>query len=104
MQIKEIRKRIMMMIPYAKRTILSTRMFVLCINILIIAAIVIVTPSLSFQLQTYDIVSHFSTSNVTDNVDNNNKSTQTNKTQIQVFTVDSKPYGLTYSKWTAKWW
>ena len=21
-----------------------------------------------------------------------------------VFTIDSKPYGLTYSEWTAKWW
>jgi hypothetical protein len=24
--------------------------------------------------------------------------------KIAVFSADSKPYGLTYGEWTAKWW
>jgi hypothetical protein len=27
-----------------------------------------------------------------------------NTNETQVFATDSKPYGLTYSEWTGKWW
>jgi hypothetical protein len=27
-----------------------------------------------------------------------------NTNETQVFATDSKPYGLTYGEWTAKWW
>ena len=27
-----------------------------------------------------------------------------NTNETRVFATDSKPYGLTYGEWTAKWW
>jgi hypothetical protein len=82
--------------PILQRNILST-MFANCIAILFLSAIVIVNPSLSFQFQNNDIASHSSDSNSNDNLN-------ANSTQTSVFSADSKPYGLTYGEWTAKWW
>jgi hypothetical protein len=62
---------------------------------MILSAIIIVTPSLSFQSQT-NTREYSSNSNAYDNNANNS--------QIAVFSADSKPYGLTYGEWTAKWW
>jgi hypothetical protein len=59
-----------------------------CLSILVLSAIIIVAPSLSFQSQTNNN-SKYST-------DNN----PNNSHQIAVFSADSKPYGLTYGDWT----
>jgi hypothetical protein len=65
------------------------------LSILVLSAIIIVTPSLSFQSQT-NSSRYSSNSNANDNNVKDN--------QIGVFLADSKPYGLTYGEWTAKWW
>jgi cache domain-containing protein len=59
------------------------------LSILVLSAIMILTPSLSFQFQTNNGAN-----------DNN----VNNSLPIAVFPVNSKPYGLTYGDWTAKWW
>jgi hypothetical protein len=33
-----------------------------------------------------------------------NNSSSNSNIQIETFQADSKPYGLTYGEWTAKWW
>ena len=55
----------------------------------------IATPSLSFQFQTNS--SKYSS-------DGNTNNSHVSNGQIAVLSVDSKPYGLTYGEWTAKWW
>ncbi len=69
----------------------------LYLSILVLSAAMVLTPSLSFGFQTNN-GSHYSSSNDT-NYNNAN-----NSLPIAVFSADSKPYGLTYSEWTAKWW
>jgi hypothetical protein len=32
------------------------------------------------------------------------QATRIKNNETQVFSTDSKPYGLTYGEWTAKWW
>ena len=62
-------------------------------SILVLSAIMVLTPSLSFQSQT--------------NNDDGSKyysANDNNSLPIAVFPADSKPYGLTYDEWTAKWW
>lgn len=66
-----------------------------CLYILVLSAIIIVTPSLSFQSQTNSSKYSFN-SNANDNDANNS--------QIAVFSAESGPYGLAYREWTAKWW
>ena len=66
-----------------------------CLSILVLSAIIVLTPSLSFQSQT-NSSKYSSNSNANDNNANNS--------QIAVFSAESKPYGLTYGEWTAKWW
>jgi hypothetical protein len=61
-----------------------------CLFILVLSAIMILTPSLSFQFETNN--------SANDNNANNNS------LPIAVFPANSKPYGLTYGDWTAKWW
>jgi hypothetical protein len=66
-----------------------------CLSILVLSAIIVLTPSISFQFQTNS--SNYSP-HTNSNYNNGNKS------QIAVFSADSKPYDLTYGEWTAKWW
>lgn len=66
-----------------------------CLYILVLSAIIIVTPSLSFQSQTNSSKYSFNS-----NANYNNA----NNSQIAVFSTESGPYGLTYREWTAKWW
>jgi len=61
-----------------------------CLFALILSAIVILTPSLSFQFQT--------------NNGSNDNNVNNNSLPIAVFSANSKPYGLTYGEWTANWW
>ena len=68
-------------------------------SILVLCAIIVLTPSLSFQFQTNDDGSKYSSGNGAN--DNNNAN---NSLSIAVFSANSKPYGLTYGDWTAKWW
>ena len=74
------------------------------LTMLVLSAIITITPSLSFQSQSNDsnnrsIGNSSSNSNINDNNTNAN-----NSQQIAVFSSDSEPYGLTYGEWTAKWW
>jgi hypothetical protein len=69
------------------------------LSILILSAIMVLTPTLSFQFQTNNDGSKYSPGNGAN--DNNNAN---NSLPIAVFPADSKPYGLTYGEWTAKWW
>ena len=69
------------------------------ISILVLSAIMVLTPSLSFQFQTNDNGSKFSSGNSADDNNANN-----NSLPIAVFPANSKPFGLTYGQWTAKWW
>jgi hypothetical protein len=64
-------------------------------SILVLSAIMVLTPSLSFQFQTNDGSKYSS-----GNGDNNNN----NNVPIAIFPANSKPYGVTYGEWTAKWW
>jgi len=68
------------------------------LSILILSAIMVITPSLSFQSQTNN-GSKYSSDNSANGNNNPN-----NSLPIAVFPADSKPYGLTYGEWTAKWW
>jgi hypothetical protein len=68
------------------------------LSILILSAIMVLTPSLSFQSQTNN-GSKYSSDNSANGNNNPN-----NSLPIAVFPADSKPYGLTYGEWTAKWW
>src|SRR5919205_4515157 len=61
-------------------------------SILVLSAMMVLIPCLSFQFQTNNTDSKYYSAN-----DNSNG-------QIAVFSADSKPYGLTYGDWTAKWW
>jgi hypothetical protein len=61
-----------------------------CLSILVLSTIMILTPSLSFQFQT--------------NNGANDNNVNNNGLPITVFPTNSKPYGLTYGDWTAKWW
>jgi hypothetical protein len=61
------------------------------LSILVLSAMIVLTPSLSFQSQTNNGSKYYSAN------DNSNG-------QIAVFPADSKPYSLTYGEWTAKWW
>ena len=69
------------------------------LSILVLSAIMVLTPSLSFQSQTNNNGSKYSSGNSAN--DNNNAN---NNQQIAVFPADSKHYGLTYGQWTDKWW
>jgi hypothetical protein len=69
------------------------------LSILVLSAIMVLTPSLSFQFQTNDNGSKYSSGNGA--IDNNNSN---DSLPIAVFPANSKPYGLTYGQWTAKWW
>ena len=60
-------------------------------SILVLSAMMVITPSLSFQFQTINDGSKYYSAN--DNI-----------LPIAVFPANSKPYGLTYGDWTAKWW
>jgi Cache domain len=68
------------------------------LSILILSAIMVLTPSLSFQSQTNN-GSKYSSDNSANGNNNPN-----NSLPIAVFPADSRPYGLTYGEWTAKWW
>ncbi|MFL6315848.1 MAG: hypothetical protein ACJ73C_03785 [Nitrososphaeraceae archaeon] len=77
-----------------QKNTLTTTILARCLTILVLTAIIIVTPSLSSsQLQSNSKVEYSSA------VAGNG-----NNSQIAVFSADSKPYGLTYGEWTAKWW
>ena len=58
---------------------------IICILILLLT-VVVVSPSSSSQAQT--IINNSGNSNI----------------KIETFQADSKPYGLTYGEWTARWW
>ncbi|MDQ3903411.1 MAG: cache domain-containing protein [Thermoproteota archaeon] len=63
-----------------------------CFFILVLSTIIILTPSLSFQSQTNGDSKYSSSNGANNNL------------PINVFPINSKPYGLTYDEWTAKWW
>ena len=66
---------------------------VFCLFMLALYITIFVTPSLSFALsRTYS-----------GSLDSKYPSGG-NGGQIAVFSAGDKPYGLTYGKWTAKWW
>jgi hypothetical protein len=67
----------------------TTAIIVRCLSILVLSTIIVLTPCLSFQFQTNNSV--------------NDKNTN-NSQPIAVFPANSKPHGLTYGEWTAKWW
>jgi hypothetical protein len=67
------------------------------LSILVLCAIMVLTPSLSFQSETNNGSKYSSGNGANDNNANNSL-------PIAVFPENSKPYGLTYGKWTAKWW
>jgi hypothetical protein len=68
----------------------TTAIIVRCLSILVLSTIIVLTPCLSFQFQTNNVANG-------NNVNNNGL-------PIAVFPTNSKPYGLTYGDWTAKWW
>ena len=68
-----------------------------CLSILVLSAIIVLTPSLSFQFQTNNDGGKYSSGNGAN--DNAN-----NSLPLAIFRANSKPYGLTYGEWTAKWW
>jgi hypothetical protein len=70
----------------------TTTIIVRFLSILVLSAIIILTPSLSFQSQTSNDGKYSS-----GNGDNNSL-------PRAVFPANSKPYGLSYGEWTAKWW
>jgi predicted PurR-regulated permease PerM len=100
----------------AKEHAFNKKIRVSCITIIILLAIItVVIPSLSYQSQVTDNGSStrsysLNRNNNNDNLNlvgndaNNNSSNSNSRIQIQDFTADSKPYGLTYGEWTAKWW
>ena len=55
------------------------------LSILVLSAVIIVTLTTSLSYS-------------------QSQTNSTTSSQIAVFSADSKPYGLTYSEWTAKWW
>ncbi len=65
------------------------------LSILILSAIMVLTPS--FQSQTNNDSKYSSGNGANDNNANNSL-------PIAVFSADFKPYGLTYGEWTVKWW
>jgi len=69
-----------------------------CLSILVLSAMMVLTPSLSFQFQTNNGSKYYSANGANDNNSANNS------LPIAVFPANSKPYGLTYGEWTAKWW
>jgi hypothetical protein len=64
---------------------------------LVLSAIILLTPSLSSSQMPHNS-SKYSSS------DSNTNNSHARNIQIAVFSADSKPYGLTYGDWTAKWW
>jgi hypothetical protein len=77
---------------------LTTTIIVRCLSILVLSTIIILTPCLSFQFQTNNGSKYSSGNGAIDNNSTNNS------LPIAVFPANSKPYGLTYGDWTAKWW
>jgi hypothetical protein len=67
------------------------------LSILVLSAIMVLTPSLSFQSQINNGSKYSFDNGANDNNPNNSL-------PIAVFPADSKPYSLTYGEWTAKWW
>jgi hypothetical protein len=67
------------------------------LSILVLSAIMVLTPSLSFQSQINNGSKYSFDNGANDNNPNNSL-------PIAVFPADFKPYSLTYSEWTAKWW
>lgn len=59
--------------------------------------IILLTPSLSSSQMPHN-------SNKYSSSDSNTNNSHARNIQIAVFSADSKPYGLTYGDWTAKWW
>jgi hypothetical protein len=83
---------------------LTTTILASCLTILVLSAIITIIPSLSFQSQTNNNNnSAIGDSSSNSNINDNNTSTD-NSQRIVVFSAESKPYGLTYGDWTAKWW
>ena len=82
-----------------QKNILRTT-FAQSLSILVLSAIIIVTPSLSTQFQ----ANSNSDSSKYSLDDNGNDNINTNNSQIAVFPANSKPYGLTYGEWTSRWW
>ena len=76
----------------------TTTIIVRCLSILVLSAIIVLTPSLSFQSQTSNGSKYSSGNGANDNNSTNNS------LPIAVFPANSKPYGLAYGEWTAKWW
>ena len=76
----------------------TTAIIVRCLSILVLSAIIVLTPSLSFQSQTRNGSKYSSGNGANDNNSANNS------LPIAVFPANSKPYGLAYGEWTAKWW
>ncbi|HZA06704.1 MAG TPA: cache domain-containing protein [Nitrososphaeraceae archaeon] len=68
------------------------------LSILVLSVVMVLTPSLSFQSQTNNGTKYSSGNGA--NYNNN----PNNSLPIAVFPAESKPYGLTYGEWTAKWW
>ena len=83
-----------------KKNGFATAIIVRCLCILVLSAIIIAAPSLSFQSQTNNDGSKYSSGNGA----NDNNNANNNNLPIAIFPADSKPYGLTYGQWTAKWW
>jgi hypothetical protein len=83
-----------------KKNGFATATMMCCLCILVLSAIIIAAPSLSFQSQTYNDGSKYSSGNGA----NDNNNANNNNLPIAIFPADSKPYGLTYGQWTAKWW
>jgi hypothetical protein len=76
----------------------TTTIIVHCLSILVLSAIIVLTPSLSFQSQTSNGGKYSSGNGANDNNSANDS------LPIAVFQANSKPYGLAYVEWTAKWW
>jgi hypothetical protein len=64
---------------------------------LVLSAIILLAPSLSSSQMPHNSSKYFSS-------DSNTNNSHARNIQIAVFSADSKPYGLTYGDWTAKWW
>jgi hypothetical protein len=59
-----------------------------CILILLLTVAVVFPSSSSSSSQAQTIINNSGNSNI----------------KIETFQADSKPYGLTYGEWTARWW
>jgi heme/copper-type cytochrome/quinol oxidase subunit 2 len=68
--------------------------------IVVLSAVIIAASTLSSFSQTNNSSNGSSRYSAV----NNNIGSSSNRSQIRVFSTNSKPYGLTYGEWTAKWW